>query len=183
MKVFRINADRGRYQMIDSVPGFVESHPPTHAGAPLLQNWQRLRMTVHVPSKKRGDFLFFPLELLVTSSSLTASFTQCIRNDVQTLPVELEEAQEDYCLWNIVNFVDALDVQQTTFNPPPLRSIPLRWAFQAERLTRPMLFREPRCPGIPLVVTGGSDPANDFFHVYHDRGLKGLKFELLWEDS
>lgn len=169
--------------MIDSVPGFVDSHPPTHAQAPLLENWQRLRMMVHDPVKKRGDFLFFPLEFLVTSAALTASFMQSVQSDVQTLPVELDEAQEDYCLWSIVNFVDALDVQKTTFNPPPLRSIPLRWAFHADRFARPMLFREPRCPGIPLVVTGGGDPANDFFHVYHDRGMKGLKFELLWEHS
>jgi len=183
MKVFRITADRKRYQMIGDAPGFVETHLPMRAEAPLLKNWQRLRMLVDRPWKKRGDFLFFPLEFLVTSSTLTASFMQCIRSDVQTLPIELEEAQEDYCLWNTVNFVDALDLQKTIFRPPPFSSIPKQWFFRADRLTRPMLFREPRCPSIPLVVTGEGDPASDFFHAYHDRGMKGLTFELLWEDG
>jgi hypothetical protein len=183
MKVFRIRADRNRHQMIGGAPGFVERHPPTHASAPLLNDWQRLGLTVQDPLKKRGEFLFFPLEFLVTSLAATASLTCCMQNDVQVLPVELEDAQEDYCLWNIVNFVEALDLHKTTFCPPPLRSIPRQWTFDPDRLTRPMLFREPRCPGIPLLVTGIGDPAKDFYSTYKTKRMQGLKFELLWKQA
>lgn len=41
---------------------------------------------------------------LLMSSATTASLNDCMQSDVQVLPVELEDANEDYCLWNIVNF-------------------------------------------------------------------------------
>ena len=183
MKVFRIRPDPGRYQMVGSAPRFTEEHVPTHAGAPALQNWRRLQMAVHDPLKKRGEFLFFPLEFLVASPVTTETFMDCIRTDVQILPVGVDASDEDYCLWNIVNFTDAIDPERTAFGPPPFQSIPSVWAFKADRLSRAMLFRDQRCPAILLVTTGVGDPDTDFYRRYHDLGMKGLTFDLLWRSD
>jgi hypothetical protein len=59
MKVFRVGAERKRYQMIGAVPGFVEKFPPTTAQARHLRSWEPMTMPVEDPTKLRGDFLFF----------------------------------------------------------------------------------------------------------------------------
>jgi hypothetical protein len=181
-KVFRISGDRRRFQEIDSVPGFVDKHPPTHAGERLLENWEPLTCFVDKPGKQRGDFLFFPLEFLVCARSVTEAFAGCCKERLQVLPIKMDGEDAPYDLWNITTYIDALDPQATQFKPPPLTSIPLKWAFRAEQLTGPTLFRDVRVPATPLLVTGFADKQEeDFYERYRSQRSTGLKFELLWE--
>lgn len=179
MKVFRIEGHRKRYQMIGGAEAFVEKYLPIPVTSPRLQHWTPMTLSVDDSSKTRGDFLFFPLEFFVTSMEVSSIFGPFIDNDVQRLPVSLEGEQDEFCLWNIVNFVDVLDPSRTQFKPPPFSSIPARWAFRAEAIVRPMLFRVPQCPGHLLVASEIGD-ATGFYEQYRERGLTGLTFELIW---
>jgi len=107
MKVFRIRPDIDRYQTIDSVSGFVKKHPPTRPYAKLLKDWEPIELPVDDPTKPRGGFLYFPLEYLVCSRSVAKAFEECVREDVQALPVSLKGDDGSYELWNITNFVEA----------------------------------------------------------------------------
>jgi len=182
MKVYRIRPDRERYQMIGGVPGFVDRHPPTHAESPSLQEWHPWTLPIERASKRRGDFLFFPLEFIVCSTALTETLRDCLKGDVQILPVNLEGSEDAFCLWNISNFVEALDVQKSHF-PPALSQAPARWVFQRDAFSRPMLFRDVANPAIPLVATGFADESRDFYLRVVKRKLRGLKFEQVWESG
>src|SRR5262245_57019064 len=69
MKVFKIERD-SRYQVIGSVPGWGERYAPTSMDAPLFKNWEPWTMPVDSRTKRRGDFLFFPLEMFICSRAL-----------------------------------------------------------------------------------------------------------------
>jgi hypothetical protein len=186
MKVFSLNFDHRRYQMIDAMPGLVDKHPPTHAGAPLLQDWEPLTATVDNPTKRRGDFLLCGLSYFVCKHEITQALSKSLQEDVQVLPVQMQAEAAAYDLWNISNFLDALDVQRTQFKPPPFRSQPAQWAFKPECFDRPMLFRTHTVSTIPLVVTdvrGEADAQFDFYRQCQRLKLRGLKFELLWEQE
>lgn len=182
MKVFRIHAERPRYQVIGSAPGLVERHPLTTADASYIQGWEPLPMSVDDPRKARGDFMFLPLEYMVCSRSTSEIFENCVQDDVQILPARLNDDTGEYCLWNITNYIDALDSQRSEFRPP-FRSIPVRWIFHPSRFSRATLFRDPHRPNIPMVVTGLDDVTNDFYARYHQLNSKGLAFELVWEST
>lgn len=179
MKVFRIEGDRKRYQMIGGAEQFVEKYLPIPVASPRLEHWTPMVLSVDDDSKARGDFLFFPFEFLVTSSEVGSAFQPFIDNDVQLLPISLGGEQEEYCLWNTVNFVDALDLGRVQFKPSPFSSIPARWAFHAEAITRPMLFRVPQCPR-DLLVTCEVGGGTGFYEQYQERGLTGLAFTEIW---
>jgi hypothetical protein len=182
MKVFSLAFDYKRYQMIGRMPGFVENHPPTHANARFLENWEPLTASINNPRKLRGDFLLCPIEYFVCRREITQAFETCLRGCVQVLPVRMQGETAAYDLWNITHYVDVLDVEKTQFRPPPFLSLPAKWVFKSACLDRPMMFRTPHVPAQPLVATGFSGESDvDFYQRYHALGLKGLKFELLWE--
>lgn len=179
MKVFEVLPDEGRFQMIGDA-GFAKKYPRTNAKNRLFANWETLSLPVDDPSKARGDFLFFPLEYLVCAAEVNDAYAECVCGDVQVLPVRIQDDPAPYVFWNIVNYVDALDTEKTTYRAPPFRSLPRDWVFKPSALSRPMLFHDIRLPMILLVVTFGQ-ASNDFYGQYQKRRAKGLRFKLLWE--
>jgi hypothetical protein len=181
MQVFSIDFDYKRYQMIGTMPGLIEKHPHPHVRAPFLEGWEPLVATVNNPRKLRGDFLLCGLSYLVCRHDITAAFGTCVR-DVQVLPVRLKGEEDEYHLWNVGTFIDALDMANTQFKPPPLRSLPLNWSFKPECIDRPMLFRTPEVPSHILAASGfASRKEGDFYLRYKELKLKGLRFDLEWE--
>lgn len=183
MKVFSLEFDHRRYQMVDDMSGLAGKHPPTHAGAPRLEGWEPLTATVDNPSKRRGDFLLCGLSYFVCKHEMTQALSMSLQDDVQVLPVRMQGEATAYDLWNITNFLDALDVQRTQFKAPPFGSQPALWAFKPECFDRPMLFRTHTVSTRPLLVTdvgGAADAQLDFYRQYQKLKLRGLRFELLW---
>ena len=179
MKVFRLRADYGQYRT-GHAPGFVERHAPTTWECPSLENWTALDMRSDDFEKRKGDFLFFPLEFLICSSSITERLKDCTEGDLQVVPVCVD-GESDYDLWNITNFVDCLDKKETTYRQSPFENLPAKWVFLTDRLTRPMLFRVPSLPSIPLLVTSVGEARRDFYRQYRKMRMTGIKFELVWE--
>jgi len=182
MKVFEIQADEKRYQMIGSAPGFVEKYCNDATDFRLLQNWEPMTVFVDNPRKPRGDFMRL-LEYFVCPARTAQVFAQCIENDVELLPIRVDRDPEEHHLWNIVTYVDALDRKKSKYKYKNVKSVPVSWVFRAERLTRPMLFRDKFCPMILLVATGFEDTAHDFYLRYQQRKARGLRFNLVWESS
>lgn len=183
MQVFSVDFDYNRYQLISTMPGLVEDYPHPTARAPMLCGWRTLTATVDDPTKRRGDFLACGVSYFVCPRSVTVAFSNAVR-DVQALPVRLEREAEEFDLWNISTFIDALDVEKTRFKPPPLRSQPLKWEFKSERIDRPMLFRTPQVPTQVLVATGfAGQEGEDFLVTYRRMKWRGLVFDLLWDSG
>ncbi|MFC4309287.1 hypothetical protein ACFPN2_09365 [Steroidobacter flavus] len=122
IQVFRIVKDE-RYQFIYEVNWGGEHPSLTTAEAPLLENWQPYEMFVDKPAKRRGDFLFLPLEYMVCRPELAAGLSDCIEGDVQQLPVRIKDDPSEFLVWNITNFLDVLNLAQTKYRYPPTQEV------------------------------------------------------------
>jgi hypothetical protein len=184
VKVFRIRFDADKYQVTGSCPAFVEDYPQTVAFERWAPTWRAYEFPIGAKSKKRGDFIGVLSHVYLASADMTEKLRNCIASDVETLPTHVAGEAGDYFLWNIVNYVDVLDESATQYeNAPPFHVFPSHFAFHATQIERPMIFKVPQHPHIPLVATGLGDERNDFCMRYHELKCRGLAFELLWQST
>ncbi len=93
--------------------------------------------------------------------------------------------RQSYLLLNILDCSNCIDEDRSEWRSLPTRArvTITRFAFRPERLPDVSLFKAKASPDDIFVHTGAVPPEKDFKALYEDFGLRGLRFEEVWNDE
>lgn len=180
MKVFRVDVD-DRFPLLTPDGEFERRYGYAHdPHIKFRDGWEPLCLRREKKTPKEGDFWEFSGYAVVARRQISEAMRECLQEDVEILPVIVTDRAGEFDLWHVTNIVDALDVENTTFES---WGMPIHWAFQRNKLTRPMLFRVLRPHTIVFAATD-IEPRNlDFYARYQAIGATGLRFKSVWEEG
>lgn len=153
-------------------------------------DWEPISFYILNPANERGSFSSligggFAIDgRLLNNQRIWNILSIC----AEMLPIETENGDTLYIV-NVTQCLSALDVTQTIRDKSwdSVRNVPakgriLKYAFHKERLNHATLLKIPEEIGCSVFThTGTHATEDDFFTVYHQLGLTGLKFEEVWE--
>lgn len=140
-------------------------------------NWEAPDFYIYNPLYLSGSFLRIG-NRIVTKPELKNSPIHALMEKFGWLaPVEVDGIS-GYDMWVPGTEIDVFDFENGA-KPGPMSYNGVE--IKSELLTRPQVFRIPQLQTIQFLCTGFDDTNDDFYHLYHELGLTGLEFELVWE--
>src|SRR5687767_2960900 len=183
MIVYRVLPDES-FQHLDSTGDeFSGKYAIPSMGKSIAADWVPMRLFVDKPRLPRGDFMSLTDELYACSRQLACRLEPVLKTFGELLPIEIENVQDEYVLWNVTAALDALDQERTIYNVYPTgRGLPKSYAFKRDVVAAPTVFKDRALPGSMLFVSTGDDAAGqataatNFVGMYRALDLKGLEF-------
>jgi hypothetical protein len=182
--VYKLDFDY-RYQSVDSTDAeFVKRCSRPVPGQSMKSAWSTLDFYVRDPTLLLGDFYYLTDFWLACGATVVEQIGDLMERDGELLPIRIEGVAGEHVLWHITRSVIALDEQKTTWEwYGKTRGVPIRYVFDPNVLSEPMLFRMPNLPSQVFAATDAGHTNADFFRRYHELGLKGLTFKPVWESA
>ncbi len=140
------------------------------------------------PLLPRPDFFGLLDGVFVISERAVESLKSIVYYSGELLPVNIEDCEEDYFIWNILECVNCLDKGRTTWRVDGKTNQKLgieEYIFVEERLPGCSAFKIPETVLTEMLILSGvfSDEDMDFKMKYELSGLTGLHFVPIWEQD
>lgn len=179
MKVYRIDIDPNIYQTIypdvtdDEILLYSEFDCRT-----MNDQWQSVEWYIFNPKLKKGNFFSlghgggYAFDSKVKDSSL---FTLL---EMAGEIIEIEIKREKYYLLNVLNCIDALDENVSTFDyyKNGKKGRILKYSFYANRVTECPIFKIPHTAKSEILLREAFDIDDDFMAIYNNEKFTGLDF-------
>jgi hypothetical protein len=182
IRVFRVKNDVDNFQYFLTEN---ESDAPKLMmdGTPKSNIWSPPPVYLFQPKLQKGDFFNFYLDILISSPRATELLHNLFVEAGELLPLPYND--EVFTLLNVTECINCLDQSNTKWivnETTNVRVMIGHYAFHTNRFSESCLFKIPETSkGEILVVEGLRDPKDEFRYKVDKLGLKGLKFQLLWE--
>ncbi|HEY7115373.1 MAG TPA: hypothetical protein VH475_02240 [Tepidisphaeraceae bacterium] len=105
-----------------------------------------------------------------------------LRTAGELLPVNHEG--REFLLLNVTEVINCLDREKTEFRRFTSDGIglhPVKYAFHARRFTAPVFKIPEQVKSSIFAVEWSGNPARELKAAVEHHGLRGIKFELVWE--
>lgn len=183
ISVFRLKNDVNKYQFF--LPLGEEDWSRLEMDCkPKADAWIPPPVYVLNPRLASGDFYQFGSNLLITSVRATQILYDflTIAGELLALPYE----GQIFTALNVTPCIDCLDHESTEWyydRWSGAKSRPKKYVFRRSRFAESVIFKIPEtCRGEVLVVDGLRQTQEEFRYILERANLKGLIFELLWEE-
>lgn len=137
--------------------------------------------------EKRGNFFRLYHYALLFDSVAKEALGNIVQLAGESYALEVEEVGQLTFVNTLETCEEALDRDKTTFrnNDLDYKTGPMDFVFNPEKITtKTGLFKIPDTfYGTQYVVSNSARQEFDFYKIYHDAGLTGLKFEMVWEQT
>ncbi|NOK60516.1 MAG: hypothetical protein GFH27_549297n115 [Chloroflexi bacterium AL-W] len=184
MKVYRVRNDVSTYQYF-----LTERDEDVLTlkmdGTSRANKWIPPPVYILQPKLQAGDFYNFSSDILIPSprASMLLSEHFEMAGELLSLPYK----DQEFFVFNVINCIDCLDQESTTWAIDPTTSVrirPKKYVFHANRFTEARLFKIPEtCRGEILVLDRDQGGDEEFRSAIEQAELKGLIFEELWNDN
>jgi hypothetical protein len=188
MKVYRIVPDLEKYQIILPVSDSDEIQDMLDFNGLVKKNvWTPIEFYVDNPLKLKGDFFsFINPSAFACNKSAVDKLMYYWDQSAELLPIYLE-ANTELFIVNVIECVNALDKknsQHDVYSDGVKSNRIIRFAFHPNRLHEPSVFKIPETVDTQILTYSGvKNPENEFMYAYEQSGLKGLKFELIFNND
>jgi len=146
-------------------------------GTRLIKSWKTFKIK-RARGKKYpvGDFSSITSAHLLVNSKIKDIFENIFKDKVELLPVEYDEP---YYLMNVINMIDALDMEKSEFGRFSSGRIMFctKYVFKEEVIGNNIIFKIPQFPTADVLVT------EEFVKLVEDNDVKGFIFEELWDSE
>ena len=183
MKMFQMRADGNRYENLtyanpdDSKRTLDWCDGTSMAGRWFPMPLEILKEPEGYEKLPRGDFPCFISGAAVFTQKAVTALADLLEGQVELLPIICEAG--DYQLANVIRVVDALDEANSDvqrFEDGRVMDVE-RYAFHPEKLKGLTIFKLPQFRRGRVYVT------ERFVDRVREAGLKGFRFELLWDSE
>lgn len=182
MKIYKLSCDFGSYRTFAHAEEYY-SVLDRVCGQPILDSWQPFTVQWGEPMSgtledyQAADFTSTGGGYVTINQRAADRLAPLLRNVVELLPIH-HEGKTHY-LVNVINFVDALDLQRSTieYRRPGKISVVRRFVFKPAELAGQVMFRVPQLSSAYYFVT------QEFVDACNSACLTGAKFRLLWDSE
>lgn len=186
MKIYRVIEDVNSYQGFGIDDESVwQSNLLTFDCSPKVTTWMPPTVHIHSPKLKIGSFIYLCPGALVLNAEATDTLRDLLEMSGELLPLHFKN--ETYHVLNVIECANVLDDDATkwVYGASTGAKIGIQtYAFHANRLLESPLFKIPEtCKAEILTVEGANDPEYEFKGRVERLGLKGLRFEQIWESN
>lgn len=174
MKVFQVHADADDYNFFELVNKSDWDFEDFN-GTSLIKSWRPFKIKRARGRKYPvGDFSSISSLHFLVNSKIKDIFESIFKDKVELLPVEYDEP---YYLMNVINMIDALDMEKSEFKRYKDGRIMFctKYVFKEEVIGNNIIFKIPQFPTVDVLVT------EEFVKMAEDNDLKGFIFEELWD--
>ncbi|NLL06168.1 MAG: hypothetical protein GX270_10380 [Clostridiaceae bacterium] len=176
MKIFQLHANADDYNFFELV-NKSDWDFKRFNGTRLLESWKSFRVKC-ARSKKYpvGDLSSISSLHFTLNYKTIGIFENIFINNVELLPIEYIE--ECY-LMNVINIIDALDVDKSEFKRYDDGRIMFctKYVFKENVIGNNSIFKIPQFPTVDVLVT------EEFVRLVEENELKGFVFEELWDSE
>lgn len=146
----------------------------------IAASWQPMALKLKAGVYGQGDVQSFLTGAgIILNKTARSTLADVLRPDeVELLPLPFEN--EMFWLVNVINVIDCLDTERSVFSGGSL--VPDYLAFHPH-LVKCTLFKLPQQTLGIYVPEYTGDPKTEFKAAVEHAGLKGIKFDLLWESE
>ena len=149
-------------------------------GGPIGDDWKPFAVEFRL---RRDEH--FDLQWLLGASALLFRAAVCDQLAEVLRPEEIEllpfpTPYGEFMLGNVINVVDCLDREKTVFRP---NAKAIEYHVFRPEAVRGAFFKVPESRAGIFVPEYTADPATEFRAAVQCYGLKGIRFDLLWESE
>lgn len=150
-------------------------------GIPKLPHWNppKVKMT-RMEGSEFDISLFLTAGLLLTPKALEALSPVLQKSKLELLSLPCGDQQ--FTIVNIIELVDCLKRPESCLFNEGAGSAE-RYVFKGEMINKPLFKIPETCTGSILVPEWIGDPSCEFKAAVEFHGLKGVRFDLLWEEG
>lgn len=188
VKIYKITSDVTSYRrLLPSLPG--DAMKCVFDGKTKM-GWNPIEFYVSNPINPKGSFSSVTGCSFAIDSRLLGDerISNMLAICSELLPIKTENG-DDLHIVNVTQCLSVLDVGKTVRDKSwdSVRQVPapgriVKYEFHANRLNHSPLFKIPEEINCSIFThTGTQAPEDDFYAIYHQLGLTGLKFEKVWE--
>jgi len=178
MKIWRVIADINNFERLIESSQSNKVSLRDFIGKSLLDSWVKPNLVV-INEKgrlKRGDCPYFGI--LVFSIFAIEILNDLMKDCVELLGIDCDSG--NYKIINLINVVDCLDYSKSViqrYDDGERISNIKKYAFIPEKIFNQNIFVIPERPRSPVFVS------NEFKNRVLESGLKGFKFEEIWDSN
>lgn len=152
-------------------------------GIPQGESWEPVAIRSPFKSKKIADFMYWTPASIVASQKAVDLLAPIVSPYVEVLPLEC--GWGNYYILNVTHLIDCINYAESEYIPfgdgktpygAPRVLMITKHVFFADRISGIPIFKDVNRPKIPLYVSDA------FVDCVEANGLKGLKFNMVWEE-
>ena len=188
MKIYKIGNDVSKYQyLLTDDKEFRKKGGMIMDCQPKLETWASPECYVYKPKHRRGNFLGFGMTsggfALDAQTRWHDEVSGMLEMSGELLPLP-HEGEMLYVL-NVLECVNALDAERSTFDPPDRKlGLPQTYVFHRQRVPETPLFKIPETHTTEILCAEDyCDEDMEFKRAYERAGMTGLIFREVWSDG
>lgn len=133
----------------------------------LRKDWNGIELYLHNLKKNYAHFNYFRSEALCISDVGATLIMEYLNKYGQLLPVEVERKGQAF-IFNVKHYLDCLAPETTIVGG--------NYILIKTKIDKP-IFKLSAVPFGPVFCTSGLlEPHEEFYHIYHEKNMTGLKF-------
>lgn len=180
MRIYNVDLDMNNVQVLNLVDQTKDILELLNFDCePRGESWTPLETYVFNPKIKAKNFFALPAGVLVCDEKALVACRTIFEMAGEILPIKVERGPELYII-NILECMNGLDYNKTVWDyySDGTKGRILKHHFISDRvINSSTLFKIPETSKTEIFTFSGiMDSSDEFFHVYNDNGLTGLKF-------
>ena len=176
MKIWELIADVNNFENLQRIGDFDLEMLQSFDGRSKTSDWQPLLFKGMYGNRQWGDIVDYHGHMPIVTRKVIEATQDLLDNNVEILPV-LCEGHELFLL-NVTKVIECIDYTKAKYKIISERiKFFSKYAFQLDKINNNHIFKLKELPlSSPFV-------SDEFRQRIIDNGLKGFKFELLWDSE